>query len=424
MSLPWHWLVVVLAVIGVGCGREPEPAVQPELAATIVVSRATPTPAELATATPSATMTAEPTLSPPPTVTPAPSSTPSPSPSATPTATLPPGLVFSTDSGLWMTGAAGEVQLLFDKPYAELSPDGKRVLYRAEEDIWLADLETGEVKNLTQTPADDECCVQWWPARPDSILFIVSPENQHYLRQHGFLATSSIDWGNYQILDNENRLGWGYPAPSPNGQVILYNTDFPRLYHWDIGIVNVDTASWQIEPPQERLFLSSPAWSPDGKRVVWMAGLGNEETEYGPLVRWGVLIFDSETNLAQIVHTFLAGGTDVAPAAPSWSLDGQWVAIRESISQHSDGSFWSGSELWLVASDGSGEMVGLDIDVEQVIWDWDVAWSPDGRWLAFTPSRNEESAVWLAEVGTWQVYRVPLPGDEGVEVRAWLDVAP
>jgi Tol biopolymer transport system component len=422
-SLLWYGLTVFIALIGVSCGREPEPAARPELAATIVVSRVTPTPAELATALPSATVTAEPTLPPPPTATVAPSSTPSPSPSATPTATLPPGLVFSSDSGLWMVSTAGEVQLLFEKQYAELSPDGNKVLYREEEDIWLADLETGEVRNLTQTPADDECCPQWWPARPDSILFIVTPENQNF-HLYGFLATYNIDNGNYQIIDNESSLLSGFLALSPDGQAILYDANFPRLYRWEIESEIIDTTSWQIEPPQETLYLSSPAWSPDGSDVAWMAYLGNEETEYGQLARWGILIFDSETNVAHIAHTFLAGGTDVLPSPPSWSTDGQWIAIRESISQHNDGSFWSGDELWLVAADGSGEKVGLDIDVEQDLWYWNVAWSPDGRWLAFTPDRNEESAVWLAEVGTWQVYRVPLPGDEGVTVRDWLAVTP
>jgi Tol biopolymer transport system component len=323
-----------------------------------------------------------------------------------------------------MVSIDSEVQLLFDKPHAELSPDGTKVLYVEENEVWLSDLTTGDTRNLTQTPADWKCCPQWWPARPDTIILQVRPEGSP-LMVHGlgYIAALDLNSNGYQVLDDALELSANITL-SPDGQSIAYHNDGPRFYHWGIGIENIDTTSWQIEPPQERPYLSSATWSPDGSSVAWMASLGLVETEYGQLVRWGILIFDSETNVAHIVHTFLAGGTDVAPSPPSWNTDGQWVAIRESISQHSDGSFWTGLELWLVAADGSGEKIGLDIGVEHFIRYWSVAWSPDGRWLAFAPEPNEEPAVWLAEVGTWQVYRIPLPGNEGVTVRDWLAVSP
>jgi Tol biopolymer transport system component len=420
----WYWLTIVIALIGVGCGREPEPAARPEVAATIVVTRATPIPAELATATPSTT--AEPSPIPPPTATVTFEPTPSSTPLILPTLPPPPGLVYSTNSGLWKVNEDGEAQQLFDDPYAVLSPDGNRVLYREAQDIWLSDLVTEEARNLTQTPADIECCPQWWAARPDSILFLVSPENQpSYQYRLGFLATFNLDNGSYQILENESWLTSGSFAPSFDGQAILYDADGPRVYRWGIGAENVETSSWQVEPPQESLYLYTPTWSPDGNSIAWMAVLGNVEAEYGPLIiRWGLLVVNLETKVARAVHTFLAHNSDVFPLEPSWSADGRWIAIGGSISQRSDGSFWTGSELWIVAADGSGEKIGLDIEIDEYIETWSIAWSPDGRWLAFTPEPNEESAVWLAEVGTWQIYRIPLPGNEGVTLRDWLAVTP
>jgi hypothetical protein len=39
-------------------------------------------------------------------------------------------------------------------------------------------------------------------------------------------------------------------------------------------------------------------------------------------------------------------------------------------------------------------------------------WSPDGRWLAFSSTRQRiGSDIWLAKVGTWDLYPLDLPPD-------------
>jgi len=57
--------------------------------------------------------------------------------------------------------ADGQPVQIFDRADALISPDGTQTLYREMDDLWLADLVTGEQRNLTQTPDRAECCAQW-----------------------------------------------------------------------------------------------------------------------------------------------------------------------------------------------------------------------------------------------------------------------
>jgi hypothetical protein len=427
-NLLWYWLVVVLALFGVGCGREPEPAARPEIAATIEVTRVTLAPTEVATAIPSATTTATAELSPlpPPTATFTPEPTSSPTSIVLPTMQPPPpGLVYNTAIGVWMVNRDSNVRHLYENLQAELSPDGNRAVYWYDGDIWVANLAADQVRNLTQTPTEWKCCPQWWPGRPDTVLFRVRPEGSPYTEYGaGFLAALDVDGSGYQILDETAELE-GSIALSPDGQSVVYNLDLVATsvqYHWGGEKETILTSEFQWLPPQELRSLHSPAWSPAGTKIAWVAFLGIG----GRGGRWGLVTLDLESRIAQLLFSFSLGGTDMPPPAPVWSSDGQWLALQQGVFWDEEGELLAEPPgLWMVRTDGSGETIVLEIDSqnERPNW-WNVAWSPDGRWLAFTPEPNEEPAVWLAEVGTWQVYRVPLPGGEGVSVRDWLSVAP
>jgi hypothetical protein len=65
------------------------------------------------------------------------------------------GLTLNSAEGLWWVDAQGEVQLLVDQTYAQLSPDGERIVYEVEDpetylnDLWLLEIATGERRRLT-----------------------------------------------------------------------------------------------------------------------------------------------------------------------------------------------------------------------------------------------------------------------------------
>lgn len=72
--------------------------------------------------------------------------------------TPPPGMVYRTTEGLWQVNAGGHPVRLFARADARLSPDGIQVLYTQGDDLWLADLRTGETIYATLVTLTASTC--------------------------------------------------------------------------------------------------------------------------------------------------------------------------------------------------------------------------------------------------------------------------
>ena len=303
---------------------------------------------------------------------------------------LPPGLVFGTNTGLWQVGEDGRPRQILNRSDVVLSPDGTQALYTTPDaDLWLIDLTTGAERNLTHTPDRMECCPQWWPARPDTIIFGSWPKDADLGPSTGFLTTVRVDGSDYRVLSEHqsNTL----PAPAPDGQTIACDQGGTAyLYRWDTGPVPFDPAAYGL--PVQRI--GSPAWSPDGGRLAWVVG-----GDFGQRWRIGLGVFDLEARTARLLHPFEPRGVGGWPGAAVWSPDGQWLAyaIWPAADPNEEGIcvFRADGEEEHCLGPGGGPV-----------------WSPDGRRLAF----RRDSALWLAEAETWDLLRV---ADDAWPV-AWL----
>ena len=320
-----------------------------------------------------------------------------------PATDLPPGLVYRTTKGLWRVDPDGRPVLLTDRPEAILSPDalngsgGGQALFTDDSDVWLIDLATGEQRNLTATTDRYECCPQWWPVRPDVILFGSWPESSEITSQ-GFLTAMHVDGSEYRVLDEESS-SYGMPAPSPDGQVIAYGGGkTARLYRWGAGSEIFDPAAYGLAVQR----IGSAAWSPDGKRLAWVVG--------GDLTgRWrlGVGVFDLAAQTSLLLHPYEPRGVGGWPQAPAWSPDGQWLAYYP----------WPVADpaqegVWVLGTDGKKELF-LGSGNGPI-------WSPDGQWLAFNRTlENGETAPWIAKAGTWNLRSLDLPPN--AYVVDWID---
>jgi TolB protein len=319
---------------------------------------------------------------------------------------LPPGLVFSGAGGLNLVDADEQPVLLHNDPQAVLSPDGSRLLiYNAtQQDVWLFDRGEGALWKLTDTPERAECCLRWWPARPDVVLFqsLPAPADGPLAGIQGYLATVDLDRQQYHVLDPEHAFGQTQFAASPDGQSLAYSDgETAWLHRWD-GVERFDPAERGLLV-RGGVQLNQPAWSPDGGRLAWIVK--------GPLavdggLRAGVAVFDLEAGSAEVLHAYQPAG-DGWPSAPVWSPTGAWLAFSDSSPSEQAG-------LWIARVAGEAEERHLGLGGNPI-------WSPDGRWLVFLSIDEQGVPTYAAlSVETWDRRTLNLPVDRYGELRDWI----
>jgi hypothetical protein len=358
----------------------------------------TPTPAPAATATSPAAATATPGVQ-------APTHTPIVT-QATPTsvaATEPPaGLIYRVSSGFWVASAEGQGERIFERTDAVISPDGTQALYWEANDVWLADLAKGEQLNLTQTTDLSEAHYQWWPGRPDLVVFTsLRLEGQEKPpRSEGHLAVVGVDASGYRVLDDRTLIGGpaGRPAPSPDGQAIAYGGGTTgMLFRWETGPQVFDPRDYGLSDTEGELRIGNPSWAPDGQRLAWVVHRGSQ---------FGIAVFNVLTRAAWMGHFYDPVGMDGFPPAVAWSPDGQWLALVAMAADPAE------MGLWILASDGQREERPLGRGSNPV-------WSPDGNWLAFAGAPDEgDWRLWLADTAAWELRPLSLPSD--AYLAGWL----
>jgi TolB protein len=136
---------------------------------------------------------------------------------------------------------------------------------------------------------------------------------------------------------------------------------------------------------QSNAFDSSPALSPDGRRIAF----ARARTAFSDQVD----IFAMKVDGTDQTRFTTFRGPDSSPA---WSGDGQQIAYASV--HHGD------SDIWVMNNDGSSprditEAKGADISP---------AWSPDGRRIAFAAYRH----------GNWDIYVMNADGSEQTRVTS------
>jgi Tol biopolymer transport system component len=320
----------------------------------------------------------------------------------TPGAGLPPGLVYSLGlEGLWRIDANGRLQQINDGYQPVLSPDGTQVLFSVayEGDIWLADLQTGEKRNLTNTPENEERGYRWWPGKPGAVLFYYRPMNEAGMSS-GSLGMVRTDGSGYQVIDPQGG-SLGDAAPAPDGYTIAFDQGGrPVLYTDGQGIQPLDLAAYGVQADQA----INPAWSPDGRRLAWVITSGGQN---------GVAVLDMESRQGLQLHPFSTGFGGMQPEL-AWSPDGRWLALT---SYGEAGK--AGPVIWALDAAGNEEIaIGNGVNP---------MWSPDGRFLAYTytpPGAGSylEDQTLVVQAGVWQPFQLDL--EPGAHVVDWVRVSP
>ena len=177
------------------------------------------------------------------------------------------------------------------------------------------------------------------------------------------LFVVNSDGSGRQNITNTPDVSETTPAWSPDGKKLVYQRH-PRRRGADteIAIIHVKSGSkWRITDDSYQD--AHPAWSPDGTEIVFVNQTDPATNDLSTMNRDG-------SGLRQLTDSSYNDGS------PAWSPDGRKIAFSRNNPQthHSD--------IWTVrAADGSNQknLTGTDAGTDEN----DPDWSPDGTKIAF-----------------------------------------
>lgn len=145
-----------------------------------------------------------------------------------------------------------------------------------------------------------------------------------------------------------------------------------------------------------------PTWSPDGRRIAFARACGTFKAGSFDLDLY--VVGADGKGLRRLVHT------STNDEWPTWSPDGSKIAFVSGEPQ------WvkpgqpgeAAADLWVVGANGRG----LKRLTRNAVKDATPAWSPDGKWIAFTSNRNGHNEVWIIAAKGGPAHALRLAGGE------------
>ena len=244
------------------------------------------------------------------------------------------------------------------------SPDGARISYPAQRDLWVVPTAGGGARRLT---ADGEYDREpTWS--PDGRFVYFSSFRE------GTLALWRVpSQGGRPVRVTMGTGPESHPSISRDGTRLAYTTLLDTC-----DVVVRDLASGVERRIGDLRDDESPVLSPDRRSVVFVSD------------RWG-------GHLDLWVQPLATDGAPVgAPrrltdhpgtvAQPAFSADGRWVAYHRVVEGQRD--------IWVVPMSGGAPARVTDDPALDVHPDW----SPDGRSLAFASARSGDQQIWIVPV--------------------------
>jgi TolB protein len=254
-------------------------------------------------------------------------------------------------------------------------------------DTCLLDMATGKVTNLTavERVSNYNSGLFFWPGDPKKLGF------QAVIDGISVPFSMDLDGRNKKNL-SKGKAGFTYGfVASPDGKRIAYHKNY------QVYLANADGTD-PVHVKTGKPFNFVPQWSPDGSRLLFLAG---EHYDCHPHV-----VSADGTGLKKLadrqgysgvmqfldVPDFHSGSSDV----PVWSADGKWIYYTAKV----------GKSVELMRVNLAGKVEQLTTSKPPAIH-YHPRPSPDGKWIVFGSTRNQ---------GQRQLFILPSEGGRPIQV--------
>ena len=198
-------------------------------------------------------------------------------------------IAFKDRAGIAVMNAAGGQAQTITRPPGTMfdeapawSPDGTRLAFTRHlgrlSDLYVVDVRTRAVRQLTRTPQVIESDPAWSP-NAKWILFGQTPRSMPHpptvLRRTDPTGRSNVPITNASAF----AATW-----SPDGRKIAFASDLHRASDiWVMNASGLGTKATGLEnlTSDSRASNAHPAWSPDGHRIVFMSTRDSQTDDYG-----------------------------------------------------------------------------------------------------------------------------------------------
>lgn len=302
-----------------------------------------------------------------------------------------------------LTFVDGLIAFAYKAAGFEVSPDGRYVLYPADEEIWMLDVEKQTTMPVTDTPAVGDDFPEWWR---DGFLHLV------YEESGPVLIFNPLQGGEPLIIAS----GVDSYSASPDGiayTIHRYEDEKWQVELWlyqpDSDPRQLDLATYGLENLQR---IGDLSWSPDGE-----LGIASVIENLNGEPEAAIIVLDIDAATARIVKRLSYREGNHAPlahSAPRFDPQNEWLVFYYTYGEAEDNGVWveldgmvarfNTNHLW---QEGQG------------LWTWGYTEpyiSSDGEWIILETGVNYDKL--LVRTDDWYISK--WNGVEGF-VEGWVN---